>query len=241
MASAAGSVMGGSVRGGGSASVAAGGGRGDASVAATHFTAGGAGAGAGGLFSRDQAIKGTASVGLASGTAGAPGETGGRTKAIAAVQFGTLSSSEMVRMSSIQVCSRELYRMPTRTPAPYGCLDPRLGISNKADSCSTCGAGLQDCAGHFGFVKLELPVFHIGFFKAVAEILTNVCKTCSRVLLGPADRKGYLRLMRNPQTDGERYCCWGGGGARGGGRSGAHWAGAGKRGCRCCDRALVPR
>lgn len=104
-------------------------------------------------------------------------------------------------MSTLQVCSRELYRMPSRTPAPFGCLDPRLGTSNKNDVCGTCSKKLADCAGHFGYIKLELPVFHIGFFKAVAEILQNICKTCSRVLLGPVERKSFLKQMRSPATD----------------------------------------
>jgi hypothetical protein len=35
------------------------------------------------------------------------------------------------------------------------------GISNKAGICKTCGQRLADCAGHFGYLKLELPVFHV--------------------------------------------------------------------------------
>jgi DNA-directed RNA polymerase III subunit RPC1 len=31
--------------------------------------------------------------------------------------------------------------------------------------CETCNLKLADCAGHFGYIKLELPVFHIGYFK----------------------------------------------------------------------------
>lgn len=77
----------------------------------------------------------------------------------------------MVLASTLQICSKELYRMPARLPAPYGVLDSRLGVSGKTDSCATCSRKLQDCAGHFGFIKLELPVFHIGFLKATVELL----------------------------------------------------------------------
>ncbi|CAN0413334.1 unnamed protein product, partial [Discosporangium mesarthrocarpum] len=28
-----------------------------------------------------------------------------------------------------------------------------------------CSHRLVDCAGHYGHIKLELPVFHIGYFK----------------------------------------------------------------------------
>ncbi|CAM9660972.1 unnamed protein product [Discosporangium mesarthrocarpum] len=41
-------------------------------------------------------------------------------------------------MSQFQVFSRELFKMPERQPAPNGCLDPRLGISDKTSTCQTC-------------------------------------------------------------------------------------------------------
>jgi DNA-directed RNA polymerase III subunit RPC1 len=115
-----------------------------------------------------------------------------------------MSGVDMMRVSSLQVCSRELYRMGDkgeRKPAPFGCLDPRLGISGKSDLCGTCNKKLSDCAGHFGHIPLELPVFHIGFLKAVIEILQNICKTCSRVLLSSSDRVKYSKLMRVPSAD----------------------------------------
>lgn len=55
--------------------------------------------------------------------------------------------------------------------------------------------------GHFGYIKLELPVFHIGYFKAITEILQNICKECSRVLLAPNERETFLRRMRDPRAD----------------------------------------
>lgn len=35
---------------------------------------------------------------------------------------------------------------------------------------------LTDCAGHFGHIKLALPVFHIGFFKHCQTLLSCICK-----------------------------------------------------------------
>jgi DNA-directed RNA polymerase III subunit RPC1 len=55
--------------------------------------------------------------------------------------------------------------------------------------------------GHFGYIKLELPVFHIGYFKAITEILQTICKSCSRVLLPAAERELFLRRMRDPRAD----------------------------------------
>jgi len=104
-------------------------------------------------------------------------------KKITQIQFGILSPAEMSRLSEFRVTSRELFTMPSRKPSPLGCLDPRLGVSDKLSFCETCGRKIIDCAGHFGYIKLALPVFHIGFFKHTLTILQCICKSCSRILL----------------------------------------------------------
>ncbi len=52
------------------------------------------------------------------------------------------------------------------------------GTSEKTFECQTCGHKLEDCAGHFGHVSLELPVFHFGYFKTTYNILQKICKVC---------------------------------------------------------------
>lgn len=52
---------------------------------------------------------------------------------------------------------------------------------------------LADCTGHFGYIRLELPVFHIGYFKNTVQILQCICKQCSRVLLPDEERRRTLR------------------------------------------------
>lgn len=60
---------------------------------------------------------------------------------------------------------------------------------------------LIDCAGHFGYVQLELPVFHAGYFKHTLTILQCICKQCSRLLLPLEDRPSCLKKMKNPNLD----------------------------------------
>lgn len=152
-------------------------------------------------------------------------------KHIAQINFGLLSGADMVRMSHLRICNHELYQINTRIPTAYGCLDPRLGISDKVcrraccpstcgtdqctyhvsivricafvaqkSVCQTCGKRLSDCAGHFGYLKLALPVFHIGYLKATLDVLHNICKTCSRVLLEDAKLRGFTKRMRDPMV-----------------------------------------
>ena len=80
-------------------------------------------------------------------------------------------------------------------------MDARLGISDKVSHCQTCKKRLTDCAGHFGYIQLELPVFHAGYFKHTLTILQCICKKCSRVLVPPAHRAGMLKKMSNTKID----------------------------------------
>jgi DNA-directed RNA polymerase III subunit RPC1 len=52
---------------------------------------------------------------------------------------------------------------------------------------------MTECPGHFGFLKLALPIFHVGYFKHTVSILQCICKTCSRVLLSDEERQRHLR------------------------------------------------
>mgnify|MGYP003571698116 CR=1 FL=1 len=83
---------------------------------------------------------------------------------------------------------------PGHEPAEDGALDPRLGTSSKAGKCTTCGEqsfyppsvyslvllwdlvdltglNMAECSGHFGYLRLSMPCFHIGYFRATIIIL----------------------------------------------------------------------
>jgi DNA-directed RNA polymerase III subunit RPC1 len=104
-------------------------------------------------------------------------------------------------MAQLEITSRDLYTQPERRPARGGCLDPRLGVSDSHSICETCGLKLVDCVGHFGFIPLELPVFHVGYFKFILTTLQVICKSCSHILLSKEDQQNYLKLLRKPSLD----------------------------------------
>ncbi|KAJ3195947.1 hypothetical protein HK101_010540 [Irineochytrium annulatum] len=118
-------------------------------------------------------------------------------KRVKQIRFGAFSTQDAKKLSTIELHERNLYDLqkPNRPPAGYGVLDRRLGIADKQSRCETCGYGLQDCVGHFGVIRLALPVFHIGYFKLMIT-------TCSRVLLDETTRRSYLKRIRNPNLDG---------------------------------------
>lgn len=59
-------------------------------------------------------------------------------KRIKEVVFGLLSPEEMESLAEFECNNRELYTLPSRKPAPNGCLDLRLGAANKQTACATC-------------------------------------------------------------------------------------------------------
>ena len=50
------------------------------------------------------------------------------------------------------------------------------GTSQKDANCDMCGKSLAECIGHYGYIDLELPVFHVGYFRSIVVILQNICK-----------------------------------------------------------------
>ncbi|KAJ1989575.1 DNA-directed RNA polymerase III subunit C1 (rpo31) [Coemansia spiralis] len=123
-------------------------------------------------------------------------------KQIQCIQFGVPSPHDIRQAAEVAINQRDLYLAENHKPVPHGVLDPRLGISNKFDTCATCGQHMSECVGHWGYIDLCVPVFHFGFFKITQTILQDICKSCSRVMLEETDRRSFLRRLRAPGIDG---------------------------------------
>lgn len=119
---------------------------------------------------------------------------------ISHVSFGLDGPHQMQQQAHLHVVAKNLYSQDSqRTPVPYGVLDRRMGTNQKDANCATCGKGLSDCIGHFGYIDLELPVFHVGYFRCVINVLQTICKNplCARVLLSQKERLHYYQKIRN--------------------------------------------
>ncbi|CAE6465940.1 unnamed protein product [Rhizoctonia solani] len=122
-------------------------------------------------------------------------------KKIKHIQFGLLSAQDVVKISEFEVTHRDLYTAEDRLPVKNGPLDRRLGTVDKQASCETCGHQTALCVGHYAYIKLVLPVFHIGYFKHTIGILQAICKSCARVLLDESDRRIFLKRFRRPNLE----------------------------------------
>ena len=127
-------------------------------------------------------------------------------KRISALQFGLLTPQDTLSQSVLAVTDRNVYDVNVqagqkRLLTKNGPNDERLGTSSKSVPCATCGEGLKDCNGHFGHVRLALPLFHYGYMRKITEVLGAVCKECSRLLLPEEERRAALRQVRRPGID----------------------------------------
>ncbi|XP_068255331.1 DNA-directed RNA polymerase III subunit RPC1 isoform X1 [Nyctibius grandis] len=120
-------------------------------------------------------------------------------KKISHICFGMKSPEEMRQQAHIQVVSKNLYSQDNHhSPLQYGVLDHRMGTSEKDRPCETCGKNLADCLGHYGYIDLELPCFHLGYFRAVIGILQMICKTCCRIMLSVEEKNQFLDYLKRP-------------------------------------------
>eukprot|EP01114_Cavostelium_apophysatum_P013538 TRINITY_DN32_c0_g1_i1.p1 TRINITY_DN32_c0_g1~~TRINITY_DN32_c0_g1_i1.p1 ORF type:complete len:1763 (-),score=484.60 TRINITY_DN32_c0_g1_i1:80-5368(-) len=110
-------------------------------------------------------------------------------KKIKQVQFGILGPEEIKQMAVCQVEYAETYEIGTAKPKVGGLLDPRMGSVDRHLKCETCNGSMSDCPGHFGYIELAKPVFHIGFITTVLKILRCVCFHCSKLLTDTNDAR----------------------------------------------------
>jgi len=123
------------------------------------------------------------------------------TDRIKSIQFSTLSGNEVRGSADVQVWNSRFYDA-THKPVPGGLLDTRMGATNKFGECTTCYGSYTECPGHFGYIKLALPVFNVGFFTNILNMLKCICKRCSRVLLADGElRQEFLKKTRNPRAE----------------------------------------
>jgi DNA-directed RNA polymerase III subunit RPC1 len=116
----------------------------------------------------------------------------------------TAGNTELIRQAAhIQIFNNKLYEdvQGKWLPAQYGPLDTRLGTFQKSLNCHTCKKNMADCVGHFGFIDLEYPVFHVGFFRLILQTLQCICKGCSQTLLQDEQKSMLLRQASNPNLD----------------------------------------
>lgn len=56
---------------------------------------------------------------------------------------------------------------------------------------------IAECSGHFGFIQLDLPVFHVGYLRHTLTIIQCICKRCARILIPQGtERNNLLKRLK---------------------------------------------
>jgi DNA-directed RNA polymerase subunit A' len=62
-------------------------------------------------------------------------------------------------------------------------MDPRLGVIDPGLHCRTCGGGIGECPGHFGYLELAKPIIHVLYTKFIYNLLKITCRKCGRIMI----------------------------------------------------------
>ena len=100
---------------------------------------------------------------------------------IESIEFSLLSPQMVKRMSALEISVPDLYDNDG-FPLEGGPMDPRLGIIDPGLRCRTCGLGMGQCLGHFGYIELVRPVIHVMYAKLIYKLLRMICPDCGGVI-----------------------------------------------------------
>jgi len=102
------------------------------------------------------------------------------------VQFSLLSPEEIKNQSACKICDHTLYitsQDGVSTPSPGGLYDLKMGAIDSNVICETCEQKSSLCPGHFGYIELAKPVFHMHFLPRILKLMKCICFRCSKLLL----------------------------------------------------------
>ncbi|CAH6420922.1 DNA-directed RNA polymerase subunit RPB1 [uncultured virus] len=118
---------------------------------------------------------------------------------ITRIDFSIYSNADVLKDSAISdpngITVQEIYA--GGEPVQGGVVDKRLGVTDKVD-CDTCGESALNCPGHFGHIRFEKPVFHMGFIGHLKNILSCICIRCSKLLVYKNEEEIRKLLQNKP-------------------------------------------
>ena len=95
----------------------------------------------------------------------------------------SILSPEMIRsLARVRIVTSDLYDADGY-PVEGGVMDPRLGVIDPGLHCRSCGGGIGECLGHFGYLELAKPVIHVLYTKIVYQLLKIQCRKCGRLMV----------------------------------------------------------
>ena len=95
---------------------------------------------------------------------------------ISHIQFGLLSSEEILNLSVCEVNNSKL-------SGPNSVYDDRMGVILNNKICYECLRDNKNCSGHFGHINMNINIMHPLFYKKILAFLKCFCFKCSSCIL----------------------------------------------------------
>lgn len=102
-------------------------------------------------------------------------------KVIKGLHFNLFSPDQVRKVSCTKITVPDTYD-EDGYPINGGLADQHLGVIDPGLKCKTCGGRMKNCSGHFGHIEIVRPVVHVGFAKAVYQLLKACCRKCGRLM-----------------------------------------------------------
>ena len=119
-------------------------------------------------------------------------------KKIDYIQFGLLSPEEIKNMAVCEITNPITFDNKGN-PNDNGINNLKMGSSESKFECKTCKCNSKECPGHFGYIKLAKPVYHVFFIDICLKVLQCVCYKCSTLIINDK-KKDLIRRISNPKT-----------------------------------------
>ena len=114
------------------------------------------------------------------------------------IEFKMLSPEIIKKMAVVKIVTPELYDADGY-PIDNSLMDLKMGVIDPGLRCRTCGAKVRDCPGHFGYIDLARPVFHIRYMPLIYTFLKSTCPNCGRILLSEKDIEKWMDKLKEAQ------------------------------------------
>lgn len=96
--------------------------------------------------------------------------------------FRVYSAAEIYQLSVKEIVNPQTFDL-LQNAITGGLHDPALGPCRQDDRCESCGQSERNCPGHFGHIRLPVPVFNPMFFDLLLKLLKGTCLCCHRINL----------------------------------------------------------
>ena len=71
-----------------------------------------------------------------------------------------------------------------------------MGPYDRFGKCPTCNKNEKSCQGHFGHIRLILPIYNLFLMRSLEKLLRIKCFSCHRILLNQMKMKEFGDLFR---------------------------------------------